>query len=67
VHVLGDAHVYNDHIDALQEQLKREPRPFPRLMIRERPDLTSIDGFVADDLVLVGYEPHGIIRMKMAV
>jgi dihydrofolate reductase / thymidylate synthase len=67
VHVLGDAHVYNNHIDALQEQLTRQPRPFPRLVIRERPGIASIDDFVMDDLQIIGYEPHNTIRMKMAV
>ena len=39
---LGDAHVYKDHVDALEVQLKREPKPFPKLKWRE---VEGIDGF----------------------
>lgn len=67
VHVLGDAHVYNNHIDALREQIEREPRPFPTLTIRNRPDLNTIDDFVMEDLELNGYDPHKTIKMQMAV
>lgn len=67
VHVLGDAHVYNNHVDALEEQVRREPKPFPKLSIREREELKSIDDFVMEDFVLEGYECHKAIKMKMAV
>lgn len=65
VHVLGDAHVYSNHIHELEIQLEREPHPFPTLKIN--PDKQSIDGFVMDDLELVGYSPHKAIKMPMAV
>ncbi|EGD77990.1 thymidylate synthase [Salpingoeca rosetta] len=65
VHTIGDAHVYSNHVDALKEQLTREPRPFPTLNIKR--DVTSIDDFKAEDFELVGYKPHGKIAMKMAV
>lgn len=64
VHVLGDAHVYSNHVDALKEQLVRTPRPFPKLSIRER---QSIEDFCFDDLTLEGYQPHKAIAMEMAV
>lgn len=65
-HVMGDAHVYCDHVDALQTQLEREPRAFPELEItRERGG--SIDGWKLDDFVIKGYEPHKAIAMKMSV
>lgn len=66
-HVLGDAHVYNNHIDALREQALREPRPFPQLNIRDREDLRTVDDFVMEDFELRGYDPHEVIKMKMAV
>ncbi len=64
VHTLGDAHVYNNHIEALEQQLQRKPKPFPRVAITPR---ENIEHFTADDIKLVGYEPHKTIKMKMAV
>ncbi|KAL3953265.1 hypothetical protein ACCO45_013208 [Purpureocillium lilacinum] len=65
-HVMGDAHVYLDHIDALEEQMKREPRDFPELeMTREKGG--SIDGWKAEEFVVKGYNPHKSIPMKMSV
>ncbi|PHH81989.1 hypothetical protein CDD82_7374 [Ophiocordyceps australis] len=64
-HVMGDAHIYLDHVDALREQLKREPREFPELeMLREAGG--SIDGWKAQDFVVKGYNPHKSIPMKMS-
>jgi len=65
IHVLGDAHVYRNHVDALLLQLEREPRPFPRL--RVDPSVTSIDAFRMEHLGLEGYDPHASIKMNMAV
>ncbi|XP_057766018.1 putative bifunctional dihydrofolate reductase-thymidylate synthase isoform X2 [Salvia miltiorrhiza] len=65
VHVIGDAHVYTTHISPLQDQLKKHPRPFPRLKIN--PQKKDIDSFVAADFELRDYEPHQKIEMKMAV
>ncbi|KAG6828507.1 Membrane protein tms1 [Tephrocybe sp. NHM501043] len=63
---LGDAHVYRDHIDALEEQLKREPKPFPKLCWA-RVDIDDIEEFVYNDFVIEGYESHPAIAMKMSV
>lgn len=62
---LGDAHVYRDHIDALQIQLEREPRPFPKIRFARR--VEHIDDFVAEDFIVEGYNPHPTIAMKMSV
>jgi thymidylate synthase len=67
VHVLGDAHVYNNHAAALGEQVRRAPRPFPQLDISDRAGLRSIDDFVMSDFRLRGYDPHRAIKMEMAV
>lgn len=65
-HVMGDAHVYLNHIDALKTQLEREPRDFPELEImREKGG--SIDGWKAEDFVIQGYNPHKAISMEMSV
>jgi thymidylate synthase len=65
-HVMGDAHVYVDHVDALKTQLEREPRQFPELVIT-REEGGSIDGWKAEDFVIKGYNPHKTIAMKMSV
>lgn len=65
VHVIGDAHVYLNHIKPLKQQLCRKPRPFPTLTID--PSLTDIDGFTYEHFTVRGYKPHKSIKMKMAV
>lgn len=65
-HVMGDAHVYLDHVDALKTQLEREPKDFPELEIT-RESGGSIDGWKAEEFVVKGYEPHKTIPMKMSV
>ena len=65
-HVLGDAHIYVDHVDALKTQLEREPRDFPELEIN-REKGGSIDGWKVEDFVVKGYSPHKSIPMKMSV
>ncbi|MCD7456751.1 hypothetical protein HAX54_032989 [Datura stramonium] len=64
VHVIGDAHVYRNHVRPLQDQLQKLPRPFPVLV---DPPRKRIDSFVAADFKLVGYGPHQKIEMKMAI
>jgi dihydrofolate reductase/thymidylate synthase len=65
IHVLGDAHVYKNHVEPLQAQLKNIPKPFPVLQIKSRH--SNIDLFTANDFELIGYQPHKRITMKMAV
>lgn len=65
IHVLGDAHVYLNHIEPLEEQLKRNPNEFPILNIKT--DNKDIDKFEYEDFELVGYKPHKTIKMEMAV
>ncbi|KAK3774805.1 hypothetical protein RRG08_034894 [Elysia crispata] len=65
VHTMGDAHVYVNHIGPLKEQLKRKPRPFPKLVIKRQ--VTDIEDFKAEDFEIVGYKPYPKIKMEMAV
>ena len=65
VHTLGDAHLYNNHVEQARLQLAREPRPLPRL--RLNPEVRSIFDFRYEDIVLEGYQPHPAIRAEVAV
>lgn len=65
VHSLGDAHIYTNHFDAVNEQLSREPFPFPKLWLN--PEVKDIDSFTMDDIKLEGYESHPSIKAEMAV
>lgn len=67
IHTMGDAHVYLDHVEALKEQLVREPREFPTLKINRPVGEESIDGWKEDEFVVEGYKPHKGIAMKMSV
>ncbi|XP_003695361.1 bifunctional dihydrofolate reductase-thymidylate synthase [Apis florea] len=65
VHTMGDCHVYLNHISALEEQIKRVPKPFPCLKITR--NVKDINDFTANDFELIGYDPHAKISMPMAV
>jgi len=65
VHVLGDAHIYLDHVEQVKEQLARGPLPAPQLLLS--PGIDDITKFTMGDIVLHNYESHGAIRAKMAV
>jgi thymidylate synthase len=62
---LGDAHLYSNHLEQAREQLKREPRPFPRL--RLNPAVKDIDQFRYEDFTLEEYDPHPAIKAPIAV
>lgn len=65
VMTLGDAHIYTDHIDAVNEQLKRKPLKLPKLHLSE--NVKNIDEFKMDDIKLIDYVHHDPIKAKMAV
>ena len=65
VHVFGDVHIYENHMTQCREQLKRTPRPFPKMIIN--PKVKNIDEFKFEDFELVGYNPHPPIKGDITV
>lgn len=65
VHTLGDAHIYNNHVEQARLQLTRDPRPLPRMVIN--PEVKSIFDFKYEDFSLEGYDPHPHIKAVVAV
>merc|ERR1719213_74788 len=62
IHTMGDAHIYQNHVEPLETQLLRTPRPFPILKFNS--NVTDIDDFKPSDFELLGYNPHGKIAME---
>ena len=65
VHVLGDAHIYLNHVEQVKEQLAREPLPLPTLWIN--PEVKDIFKFTMEDFRLDGYNSYASIKAPMAV
>ncbi len=65
IHSFGDAHIYNDHFEQVEEQLSRDPRPYPKLQLN--PEIKSIYDFDYPDFELIDYNPHPLIRAKVSV
>lgn len=65
IHTLGDAHIYNNHIEQVREQLSRTPRPLP--MMKLNPEVKSIFDFAYEDFTLEGYDPMPHIKGAVSV
>ena len=65
VHTFGDAHIYRNHFDQIREQLSREPRPLPRMVLN--PEVKTIDDYKYEDFTLEGYDPWPAIKGEVSV
>ena len=64
VHSLGDTHIYLNHLNQVEEQLKRKPHNLPQLKISSKPSLFD---YKYEDFELIGYESHPFISAPIAV
>ncbi len=65
VHTFGDAHIYLNHLEQVDLQLSRTPRPLPEMKIN--PDVKDIFGFRFEDFELVNYNPHPHIKGEVSI
>ena len=64
IHTLGDTHLYLNHMEQVEEQLSREPRPLPQMHLN--PEVKSVFDFRYEDFTLEGYDPHPTIKAPMS-
>ena len=67
VHTFGDAHIYSNSIEQVKEQLRREPRKLPKLIMPNLDSIEALDEYSVDDFVLEGYESHPALKAPMAI
>lgn len=65
IHVYGDVHIYENHIEQFRQQLKRKPRPFPTVRIVGK--LNRLEDFTPDKVILENYNPHPPIKAELTV
>jgi len=65
VHTLGDAHLYDNHVEQAREQLSRTPRALPKLKLN--PDITDLFAFRYEDIAIENYDPLPAIKAPVAV
>ena len=65
IHIIGDSHIYNNHIEQVEKQLKRTPMPFPKLYLNQ--DVKEIDDFTFPDFLIDEYNCWPGIKAQMAI
>ena len=67
VHTFGDAHIYKNSIDQVKEQLSREPKKLPKLIMPNLESIEALTNYSIDDFILEGYESHPALKAPMAI
>lgn len=65
IHTLGDVHIYHNHLEQVKEQLTRQPKPFPRLILSD--EIKDLESFRPDMVTLENYDPHPPLKGEMTV
>lgn len=65
IHMIGDCHIYMNHIEPLKKQIEREPREFPYINFKRSID--DIEDFKYDDFEIINYNPYPNIKMEMCL
>ena len=65
IHTFGDVHIYSNHQEQVKEQLSRSPKPLPTMKLN--PNIKNIFDFTYEDFELVNYDPHPLIKGKVAI
>ena len=65
IHTFGDVHIYSNHLDQVEIQLKRKPKKLPRIKIN--PDIDNVFNFTFDDFELIDYNPHPAIKAVVSI
>lgn len=63
IHFMGNSHIYEDHVEPMKEQIKRNPHPFPTVSIKHVRE--NINDYCVDDFEIHNYQSHEAIKMKM--
>ena len=65
VHTFGDVHIYSNHQEQIKEQLSLSPKPLPTMKLN--PEIKNIFDFTYEDFELLNYDPHPLIKGKVAI
>ena len=65
VHTFGDVHTYSNHQDQIKEQLKRKPRPFPKVKLNQK--VKDVDDFKFEDITIENYNPYPTIKGEVTI
>ncbi len=65
IHTFGDVHIYSNHQEQIEEQLKRKPKVLPTMKLN--PNVKNIFDFTYEDFELLNYDPHPLIKGKVAI